>query len=128
MIGQTYTFTGTKIGIFTWKGCVLDVSSESTAGYVASETPMLSYLNLHFALEGMRDKSESSGQDGPRVLIVGPENSGKTTLAKILTSYAIKQGRPLTVANMDPKMVIIGDYFKFINSNFIRVCLHYHAP
>ncbi|KAJ8523094.1 hypothetical protein ONZ45_g369 [Pleurotus djamor] len=40
----------------------------------------------------------------PRVLVLGPENSGKTTIAKTLTNYAIRAGQnwaPL-LANVDP--------------------------
>lgn len=35
--------------------------------YVAKETPMLYYLNIHMALDQMRQNAESSGQIGPRV-------------------------------------------------------------
>lgn len=64
---------------------------------------MVSYANLHFALERVRDQASLEGIDGPRVLLLGPENAGKTSLAKLLTAYATKSGRqPLTV-NLDTK-------------------------
>ncbi|KAJ5246290.1 hypothetical protein N7468_001273 [Penicillium chermesinum] len=119
---QTYTFTGTKAAIFTWHGCEIEVSPSDTgvnptdnttslagqgAGgcqieYIAEETPMVEYANLHFALETMREEAQESGKDGPRVLLLGPENAGKTSLAKILTSYATKIGRQPLVVNLDP--------------------------
>ncbi|KAH7394949.1 Pre-mRNA cleavage complex II protein Clp1-domain-containing protein [Phaeosphaeria sp. MPI-PUGE-AT-0046c] len=101
----TYTFQGTKGAIFTWHGCRLDIGGEVESDYVAEETPMMSCANLHFALELLRDKSVSSGgaEMGPRVLVVGPEHSGKTSLVKILTSYAVKTGRQPVVVNLDPK-------------------------
>ncbi|KAJ5120471.1 Pre-mRNA cleavage complex II Clp1 [Penicillium bovifimosum] len=119
---QTYTFTGTKAAIFTWHGCSLEVSAVDkpastsdgitpTAGrgaagcqseYTAEETPMVEYANVHFALETMREEALSIGKDGPRVLLLGPENTGKTTLAKILTAYATKIGRQPLVVNLDP--------------------------
>ena len=64
---------------------------------------MMIYANLHFALESMRDEANSEGRDGPRALIVGSENAGKTSLVKILTAYATKLGRQPVVVNLDPK-------------------------
>lgn len=64
---------------------------------------MLQYANVHFALETLRQEAKSTGtQDGPRVLLLGPENAGKTSLAKILTAYATKVGRQPIVVNLDP--------------------------
>ncbi|KAJ6134045.1 hypothetical protein N7523_000367 [Penicillium sp. IBT 18751x] len=119
---QTYTFHGTKGAIYTWHGCELEVSAgetvalstdghTTTAGhgaggcqseYIAEETPMVEYSNVHFALETLREEAQSVGKDGPRVLLLGPENAGKTSLAKILTAYAVKVGRQPLVVNLDP--------------------------
>lgn len=63
---------------------------------------MVEYANVHFALETMRQDAKATGKDGPRVLILGPENAGKTSLAKILTGYATKVGRQPIVVNLDP--------------------------
>ena len=94
---------------------------------------MVSYMNLHLAFEQMRVKalrrvrnspslgagsSSSKGGGGggggegvpdgpPRVLVLGPENAGKTTACKILTNYAVRAGqdwRP-TYVNVDPSEV-----------------------
>ncbi|KAJ5194798.1 Pre-mRNA cleavage complex II Clp1 [Penicillium cinerascens] len=119
---QTYTFSGTKGAIYTWHGCELEVSAGETgfmtldgvtptaghgAGgcqseYTAEETPMVEYSNVHFALEAMREEAQASSKDGPRVLLLGPENAGKTSLAKILTAYSTKVGRQPLVVNLDP--------------------------
>ena len=65
---------------------------------------MTAYTNLHFALEKQRGMaSESPTVQGPRVMIIGPENAGKTSLVKILTAYAVRQGRKPAVVNLDPK-------------------------
>ena len=63
---------------------------------------MIEYANVHFALETMRQEAKATGKDGPRVLILGPENAGKTSLAKILTAYATKVSRQPVVVNLDP--------------------------
>ncbi|KAJ5782917.1 Pre-mRNA cleavage complex II Clp1 [Penicillium paradoxum] len=119
---QSYTFTGTKAAIYTWHGCALEVTAVDSppttsdgvtptlghgAGgcqseYTAEETPMMEYANIHFALETLREEAQSIGKDGPRVLLLGSENTGKTTVAKILTAYATKIGRQPLVVNLDP--------------------------
>ena len=70
---------------------------------------MMSHANLHFALEMLRDKSVASNsvEMGPRVLVVGAENSGKTALVKTLTSYAVKSGRQPMVINLDPRQGLL---------------------
>ncbi|RAO69811.1 uncharacterized protein BHQ10_005823 [Talaromyces amestolkiae] len=71
--------------------------------YVAEDTPMVEYSNVHFGLETMRQEAQTEGgKDGPRVLILGPENAGKTTLTKILTAYATKMDRQPIVVNLNP--------------------------
>jgi len=85
--------------------------------YVSEETPMSAYANLHLAFEQMRIKARRAQRGSPsahplteaekqppRVLIVGPENSGKTTACKILANYAVRAGQgwiPMLV-NLDP--------------------------
>lgn len=83
---------------------------------------MSAYANVHIALEQMRVRALSKargsplppGEDtdpklceAPRVLVLGPENSGKTTVAKILTNYAVRGGQIWTplLANVDPSEV-----------------------
>lgn len=106
-----YTFKGTKSKINTWNGCELEVSSEGaapcdayTSELTVDETPLVSYLNLHMKLEGLRTAAVSGkGSDvmGPRVLVVGPSNSGKTSLVKMLTGWATRMGRQTLVVNTD---------------------------
>ena len=64
---------------------------------------MVGYGNLHFALEKIREEAAVDGKDGPRVLVVGPENAGKTSLVKLLTAYATRCGHQPVAVNIDPK-------------------------
>ncbi len=66
---------------------------------------MMSYFNLHFALQSKRKQAALEQTPGPRVLLIGSESSGKTSLAKILTSYATRNEEHPTVVNLDPKQV-----------------------
>ena len=104
---QPYTFVGTKAAIFTYQGATISVRGSPAVAYVAGETPMLSYANLHFALEKIRQNAEDNQSNGPRVLILGSEDAGKTSLAKILVGYSVRQGRSPVLVGLDPKKVVI---------------------
>ncbi|KAI1811377.1 Pre-mRNA cleavage complex II protein Clp1-domain-containing protein [Poronia punctata] len=105
-----YTFTATKTKINTWHGCTLEITPPSSGTYdaytsepTAEETPMVSYLNLHFKLESLRAAAQRTGQMGPRVLVVGPPNAGKSSLVRTLASWATRMGRQPLVTNTDSR-------------------------
>ncbi|KAJ7827467.1 Pre-mRNA cleavage complex II protein Clp1-domain-containing protein [Mycena olivaceomarginata] len=93
------------------------VTGQPSTEYVSEETPMAAYANLHIAFEQMRvrslrdlrgspvpDYERDKPIDPPRVLVLGPENSGKTTICKLLINYAVRAGQgwsPLLI-NTDP--------------------------
>ncbi|OCK83425.1 Clp1-domain-containing protein [Lepidopterella palustris CBS 459.81] len=116
-----YSFSGTKGAIYTWHGCVLELSGETESEYIAEETQMMSYANAHFALENVREKAKRIGQIGPRILVVGPENAGKTSVVKILTAYAIKAGRQPVVVNLDPRQGMLSLPGSFTATTFSSV-------
>lgn len=80
-----YKITGQKLAIFTYEGCEIEIEGEYSNAYIASETPMISYLKIHKKLEEYRKNG-----NGLRVLIVGPTDSGKSSLSKILLNYSIR--------------------------------------
>lgn len=99
--------------------------------YTSKETDCnVAYVNTHAQLEAMRDEAlgsyldpnsgnhrrgsggggagTSNGSSGnnttcepPRVLVVGPGDTGKTSLVKVLTSYAVKLGRNPLLVDLD---------------------------
>jgi polyribonucleotide 5'-hydroxyl-kinase len=101
-IGIEYEIRGQKAAIFTWQGCVFEIKGKCDVEYIAEETPMMSYLNTHMAIEQLRCKNEKEGIEGPRVMIVGPPDVGKTTLSKILINYAVKHGRTPMFVDINP--------------------------
>lgn len=62
---------------------------------------MVVYLNSHVALEQMREKSEIEETRGPRILIVGPSDVGKSTLSNMLLNYAVRMERAPMLVDLD---------------------------
>jgi polyribonucleotide 5'-hydroxyl-kinase len=108
-LNVTYKFRGIKSKILTWRGCEIDIEpsgdfDEYVAEYVSpDETPQVSYLNLHFLLDGLRREARAKNATGPRVLVAGARDVGKTSLARTLAALAVKSGAQPVVANMDPR-------------------------
>ena len=109
----TYTLApdsgGLKIAIFTWHGCVVDVLSTDGSlemSYTSDETSSnVAAVNTNAQLEALRDEAAMMTPvvgEGPRVMIVGPPESGKSSLAKVLTAYAVKLGRTPVFVDLDP--------------------------
>ncbi|KAI7847551.1 Pre-mRNA cleavage complex II protein Clp1-domain-containing protein [Circinella umbellata] len=100
-IGVTYTFTGRKAAVYTWHGCSLEIGGDFLVEYTANETPMTSYLNTHLALQQMRENAKKSNNQGPRVLVIGPHDVGKSSLCTLLASYALRQGQKPIYVSLD---------------------------
>ncbi|KAH9928548.1 Pre-mRNA cleavage complex II protein Clp1-domain-containing protein [Epithele typhae] len=98
------------------------VFGQPAVEYVSDETPMAPYANVHIALEQMRvraldvangtpappgEDNDPTGRgirDPPRVLVLGPESAGKTSVCKTLVNYCVRAGQgwaPMYV-NVDP--------------------------
>ncbi|CAI0453508.1 unnamed protein product [Linum tenue] len=96
-----------KFAVFTWYGATIELDGATETDYTADETPMVSYVNVHAILEGRRiqAKASSSGDSeptqGPRVIVVGPTDSGKSSLSRMLLSWAAKQGWKPTFVDLD---------------------------
>ncbi|KAG6509248.1 hypothetical protein ZIOFF_034640 [Zingiber officinale] len=96
-----------KIAVFTWNGATIELDGVSEVEYVADETPMVSYVNVHAILDARRAQAKASHSNnvdslqGPRVIVVGPTDSGKSSLCKMLLSWACKQGWKPTYVDLD---------------------------
>ncbi|KAK9988339.1 hypothetical protein SO802_028578 [Lithocarpus litseifolius] len=81
-----------KFGVFTWYGATIEMDGTTELLYTADETPMVSYVNVHAILEGRRNRAkappsnDSDSSQGPRVIVVGPTDFGKSSLSKMLTN------------------------------------------
>lgn len=105
-LSREYIFSDDNIAIFTWFGCKLEVRGSCKSKYLAKAGEndlgnMVALVNAHIQLEAMRDVALANGEDGPRVMIVGPTDSGKSTTARILSSYAIRVDRTPLYVDID---------------------------
>ncbi|KAA0183872.1 hypothetical protein HAZT_HAZT007875, partial [Hyalella azteca] len=95
---KQYTFLpGAKVAVFTWHGCRLRLMGKTTGTYIATETPMVMYLNTHGCLERLRrnaeratrSSDEASHARGPICMVVGPGDVGKSTLVDVDESAGV---------------------------------------
>ncbi|CAM8900597.1 unnamed protein product [Rhodiola kirilowii] len=95
-----------KFAVFTWYGAKIEMDGITETEYTADETPMITYVNVHAVLDARRNRAKAAPPDsddskGPRVIVVGPTDSGKSTLTKMLLSWAAKQGWKPTYVDLD---------------------------
>uniref|UniRef100_A0A0B6ZVK8 Protein CLP1 homolog n=1 Tax=Arion vulgaris TaxID=1028688 RepID=A0A0B6ZVK8_9EUPU len=99
---KKYVFvSSSKVAIYTWHGCTLQLKGKTEVAYISKETPMVMYVNTHAAMEQMRERAEAENTRGPRMLVVGPTDVGKSTLCRILVNYAVRLGRSPVLADID---------------------------
>uniref|UniRef100_A0A6B2L5X8 Protein CLP1 homolog n=1 Tax=Arcella intermedia TaxID=1963864 RepID=A0A6B2L5X8_9EUKA len=98
--GKVYTFSDCNSCIFTWQGCVLEMDGECHS-YVADETPMNMYLNAHVILQQKRERARETNTAGPKVVVVGSTDSGKSSLCRLLCNYAARLGESVTYVDLD---------------------------
>jgi polyribonucleotide 5'-hydroxyl-kinase len=103
-----YTLEGPcSVALFSWYGAQLtikgDVEMAYLSSYTAIDTPMHQYINTHDGLSYLRTNARDAGTVGPRVMICGPADSGKSTLGRTLMAYSLRQGHCPIYVNLDVK-------------------------
>ncbi|CAG9463671.1 unnamed protein product [Pedinophyceae sp. YPF-701] len=93
--------SGTSIAIFTWTGAKVDVQAEGALVYTSDETTVPQHLALHDTLEARRIAARTDSSAGPRVLVVGNMDAGKSTLIRTLASWGVRTGWHPTVVDLD---------------------------
>lgn len=94
--------------IFTWHGCDLEVSGQPSHIYVESDTTMKQTCAVHGVLDARRARARAAGGAGPRVLIAGPADSGKSTVTRLLLAYAARMQWAPTLVDLDLGAGFIG--------------------
>lgn len=89
--------------VFTWHGATLILQgTDAVDAYTATETPMPSYVSAHSVLQSKRLMAKSAGLPGPRAIVAGPRDCGKTAVVTMLASYCIKANGVAHVVDLDP--------------------------
>ncbi|XP_014774939.1 polyribonucleotide 5'-hydroxyl-kinase Clp1 [Octopus bimaculoides] len=100
--GKRATFLpSSKLAVFTWHGCSIKLIGKTEMAYVSKETPMVMYLNVHGALEQMKRKASEELTPGPRIMIVGPKDVGKSTVCKLFLNYCVRAGHAPLFVDID---------------------------
>lgn len=98
---KRYTFPpGRVIAIYAYEFATIELVGGDESTYVSDNTPMRSYLQIHTYLEKQREKAyqnlkskrQKLGKQkrGPRLLIAGSMDVGKSTISRILCNYAVR--------------------------------------
>ncbi|KAK9841907.1 hypothetical protein WJX84_004995 [Apatococcus fuscideae] len=105
---QIYTLRGQKLAVFSWEGCEVQlqgvgepVEDAIEVIYESDDTPMREYANVHNLLQTRREAALASKFEGPRTMVVGQVDVGKSTLCKILLNYAIRRDCAPTMIDLD---------------------------
>lgn len=107
--GQEIVFDRGGAGcIYTWHGCEVEVYGKPSHAYVESDTVMQPTCAIHAALEARRQRARGSGDNGPRVMVAGPADTGKSTVARLLLAYAARMQWKPTLVDMDLGAGMIG--------------------
>ena len=102
-----YTFKESmKFAISTYHGCKISYTTTSPLDleYISEETILKQILNLHLSIE-KNNISNNNNNSNSRILIIGPKDSGKTSLARTLSSYSLKtsNSKPILI-NLNPQL------------------------
>ncbi|KAF7458834.1 polynucleotide 5'-hydroxyl-kinase [Cryptosporidium felis] len=92
-----------RIAIFTWHGCILQIRGQVQQEYESVNNSMKDYMEVIQVLDNRRNFSKLHGTSGPRVMVTGSSNSGKSTLCQILCNYAARRGYLPLFIDLDPR-------------------------
>lgn len=114
-LGAPISIEGRKLAVFTWDGAKILIQGQPDIAYTSDDTPMQSYINVHDTLEARRKAvadhsasvSNSTRVEGPRVMLVGPTDAGKSSVCKILLNYAVRCGWAPTFVDLDLGKVVV---------------------
>ncbi|KAL0232923.1 hypothetical protein GEMRC1_011670 [Eukaryota sp. GEM-RC1] len=100
-LGKSYVLKDRVAAVFSYQGAKISIIGQPDELYITSDTSMNLYLDFHAEVEAKRSEARSTEGRGPRILVTGPMDSGKSTLTQILTSYAVRCDRTPVVVDLD---------------------------
>jgi polyribonucleotide 5'-hydroxyl-kinase len=69
---------------------------------------MTQYLNVFDGFDKLRAKRSQEKKDGPKVVLVGPTDSGKSSLCKLLLNWSVRKDFQPTFIDLD-----VGEFNSF---------------
>ncbi|DBB13652.1 TPA: hypothetical protein ACH3X3_000674 [Trebouxia sp. C0006] len=111
-LGEKVALKSQNFAVFTWQGCRVEMATDPARdqtlssvvemAYESDETPMTEYLNIHHTLDNCRTAARNGDSSaGPRTLVVGPTDVGKSTLCRLLLNYAVRSNWTPTMIDLD---------------------------
>ncbi|CAD5225586.1 unnamed protein product [Bursaphelenchus okinawaensis] len=98
---------GFRGAVYAMKSAVIEIAGPLESAYTAhAAVPMVPYRNVHAGLRTKRIRT-APYQTGPKVLIAGPKDVGKSTLCKLLGNYAVRTGNQVLYVDLDPGQNIV---------------------
>ena len=130
--------------LYSLTGCVVEIVKPDTATdveyycYEDEDRKNLQLFNLHQLLESCRLRSLKQCSFGPRVLVLGSSNSGKSTIARTLCNMAVAQDWRPSLLDVDPvgaksdfpgllSCARLDDYTHELKSNCEKVAFYFGA-
>ncbi|RZF37794.1 hypothetical protein LSTR_LSTR007156 [Laodelphax striatellus] len=115
VLNKVYSFSSDySLSLFTYSGCKIRFQI-AKPGQLDNDRPtvrpefkqgqknlmMMLHLKIHTVLEQLRERCDVKEERGPIVMIVGPKDVGKSTLATTLTNYAVRMSKKRTPVFVD---------------------------
>merc|ERR1712193_506826 len=100
-LDRNYIIKGKNIAVFAFDDSKIRIKGKPEILYYSGETMMLKYLKIYEIIEEKMASAKKLKQCGPRVLFAGPNDSGKSTLIKILTNFSVRMGWQPTLVDLD---------------------------
>ena len=108
IVGRPYSLhPNFKAAVFTFQGAKIKLTGNVEFAFVSTDTPVDAYFKFAVALEQLRIKAsrerdfEKKKKLIPRVVVVGPTDTGKSTLCRFLLNYSIRFGRTPIYVDLD---------------------------
>lgn len=101
---KIYTFHQ-SFSIITWSNALIHVFKKPKQVFVpVKQTPLLEYIAFESKLNSYRQNALNKKVNGPRILITGSNNSGKSSFCRFLCNYAsLSKWKPVFV-DLDPNL------------------------